>query len=343
MRSSQSRTVTISTGTILRVVGILAALALAWLIRDILLVVFTAMLLAGVVYPFARFAEARRIPKGLAVFVFYLLLFGTMALIIGLLVPRVVDQMHSLVSSYGQTGWLLGDRTMWDALLAKVGESSSWQSALEGIKGQTSQVVGGLFSTVGDVFAGFVTFFAVLVLSFYMILEEDAVKNVFRNLIPSEYQDFASRLVWQMMDKLGGWMRGQLVLGLIIGVLYFFAYWAIGVPYALLLALLGGLLEFIPYIGPFISAVPAVILGLSISPTHAVVALVATIVIQRIENDIVVPKVMQKAVGLNPIVSLVAFMVGAKLFGAVGAIFSIPVATAASVALMEIIRFQKES
>ncbi len=332
----------ISTGTIFRVVGVLAALALCWIIRDILLIVFTAVLLAGVIYPFARFAQARRVPKGLAVFIFYLLLFGTIGLLFGLLVPRIVDQMRSFVSSYGQAGLFFGDRATWEALLTKVGAGGTWQTAFDGIKGQTSQVIGGLFSTVGDVFGGLVTFFAVLVLSFYMILEESAVRNVFQNLVPLEYQGFASRLIGQMIDKLGGWMRGQLVLGLIIGVLYFVAYWAIGVPYALLLALLGGLLEFIPYIGPFIAAVPAVILGLSISPTHALIALLATVVIQRIENDIVVPKVMQKAVGLNPIVSLIAFMVGAKLFGVVGAIFAIPVATAASVALVEIIRFQKQ-
>ncbi len=342
MRSTQSRMVTISTGTIFRVVGVLTAVALAWIIRDILLIVFTAMLLAGVIYPFARFAEAWRIPKGVAVFVFYLLLFGTIVLLFGLLVPRIVEQMRSFVNSYGQAGGLLGDRAMWEMLLSKFGVGGTWQGALDGFKGQTSQVIGGLFNTVGDVFGGLVTFFAVIVLSFYMILEEGAVRNVFNNLIPTEYQHFASRLVGQMIEKLGGWMRGQLVLGIIIGALYFFAYWIIGVPYALLLALLGGLLEFIPYIGPFIAAVPAVILGLSVSPTHALIALAATILIQRIENDIVVPKVMQKAVGLNPIVSLIAFMIGAKLFGVVGAIFAIPVATAASVALIEIIRFQRE-
>lgn len=341
MLPSQSRLVVISTGTILRVVGVLAALGVAWLIRDILLIVFTAMLLAGVVYPFARWAQARRIPKGLAIFVFYLVLFGAIILLFSLLVPRIVIQMRSFVSSYDQAGWLFGDRAMWESLLNKVGLEGSIEGALGGLRGQIERVMGTLFSTLTNVFGGVVTFFAVLVLSFYMILEETAVKNVFHNLVPSEYQELASRLVWQIMDKLGGWMRGQLILGLIIGSLYFIAFWAIGVPYALLLALLGGLLEFIPYIGPFIAAVPAVILGFSVSPTHAIGALVATVVIQRIENDIIVPKVMQRTVGLNPIVSLIAFMVGAKLFGVVGAIFAIPVATAASVAIVEIVHFQK--
>lgn len=341
MPSPSSRLVVVSTGTILRVVGILAAIAVAWMIRDILLIVFTAMLLAGVVYPFAQWAEARRIPKGIAVFVFYLLLFGTMFLLLGLLVPRIIEQMRSLVTSYAHAGWFFGNRDTWDALLNRIGLDGNLQTALSGLPAQAERVLGGVLNTVTDVFSGVVTFFAVLVLSFYMILEEGAVKHLFHNLIPSEYQELASRLVWQIMDKLGGWMRGQLILGLVIGFLYFVAFWAIGVPYALLLALLGGLLEFIPYIGPIISAVPAVILGFSVSPTHALGALIATIIIQRIENDIIVPKVMQRTVGLNPIISLIAFMVGAKLFNIVGAIFAIPVATAASVVIVEILQFQK--
>ncbi len=342
MSTSQSRLVIVSTGTILRVVGVLAALAVAWMIRDILLIVFTAMLLAGVLYPLAHWAQARRIPKGIAVFVFYLLLFGTVIVLLSLLVPRIIEQMSSFIASYKPAGDIFGAHASWEAALSRFGFGGSWQEAVGSLQAQTEQMVGGLFSTVGNVFDGLVTFSAVIVLSFYMILEESAVVNVFNNLIPNKYQEFASKLVWQVIDKLGRWMRGQLVLGIIIGVLYFLAFWAIGVPYALLLAILGGLLEFIPYIGPLIAAVPAVLLGLSVSPTHALLALIATIVIQRLENDIIVPKVMQRALGLNPIVSLIAFMVGAKLFGVVGAIFSIPVATAASVVLVEVMNFQKE-
>jgi predicted PurR-regulated permease PerM len=200
MGPPSSRLVIISTGTILRVVAVLATIAVAWLIRDILLIVFTAMLLAGVVYPFAHFAEAKRIPKGITVFIFYLLLFGTILLILGLLVPRVIEQMGSFVSSYDQAGWLFGDRTKWQELLHRVGVETNLQGALAGLRGQTERVIGGLFTTVGDVFSGVVTFFAVLVLSFYMILEESAVKDVFRNLVPSQYQEFISRLIWQMME-----------------------------------------------------------------------------------------------------------------------------------------------
>ncbi len=335
--SSQTRVVSISTGTILRTCAILIALGIAWLIRDILLTVFTAMLLAGVVYPLARWAQAHRIPKALVVFAFYLLLFGIMLAAFALLVPAILDEVRSFVSSYGEVSSSFSQAM---DFLKRLIEPHGLQQLSTAVQGQTD-LFGGVMGVLNTVFGGVVGFFAVLVLSFYMILEESAAKNLFRNLVPAEYQEFAARLVWQMVDKLGAWLRGQLVLGLIIGILYFIGFSLIHLPYALLLALVGGLLEFIPYIGPFISAVPAVILGLSVSLTHGLITLGVIIIIQQLENNVFVPKVMQRAVGLNPIVSLVAFMVGAKLFGTVGAIFSIPVATAASVALVEILRFRR--
>lgn len=339
MPSAQPRLISISTSTIVRALAILMALGIAWLIRDILLTVFTALLLAGVVYPFVRWAKARHIPRGAAVLAFYVFLFGAIILALSLLIPAILDELHSFVSLYGQsTPWFSGSADY----LRRLIEPNGIQRLSAALQSQ-SDLVGGLFGALSSVFGSVVSFFAVIVLSFYMILEESAVKNLFRNLIPAEYQDFVTRLIWQVVDKLGAWMRGQLILGLIIGVLYFIGFITIGLPYALLLAIIGGLLEFVPYIGPFIAAVPAVIFGLSISPLYALLTLGVVVIIQQLENNVIVPKVMQRAVGLNPIVSLVAFMVGAKLFGAVGAIFAIPVATAASVVLVEVMRFRREA
>jgi predicted PurR-regulated permease PerM len=191
------------------------------------------------------------------------------------------------------------------------------------------------------VFNGVAGFLIVLVLAFYIVVEDDAIKTLFVNVIPSEYQSFATQVAVRVIEKLGDWMRGQLLLGLIIGVLYFIGLIAVGVPYPLLLALFGGLVEFIPYIGPFISAIPVVFLAFTVSPMHAGLALIVIVVIQQLENNVIVPKVMQRAVGLNPIVSIIAFMVGAQLFGMIGAIFSIPVATGLSVAISEYHRWER--
>lgn len=342
MASSQPRVISVSTGTIIRIIAILLGVAVLWMIRDILLLLFSAMLLAGVIYPFSQWAARHRIPKGLAVGVFYILMFGVVILAFALLIPAIRDEANTL----------LGSGPVYDALKTVVDPLKSFSEQYGFVGGvpkdfsaiidQATRTFGGVVGTLTEVFGGIAGFLIVLVLAFYLIVEDRALKNVFRNLIPDRYHEFATNLIVQIIDKLGSWLRGQLVLGLIIGVLYFIGLSFIQVPYPLLLALLGGLLEFIPYLGPFVAATPILFLAFSVSPTRALLALALIILIQQLENNLIVPKVMQKAVGLNPIVSIVAFMVGAQLFGVVGAIFAIPVATAASVAIVETSRFYRE-
>jgi predicted PurR-regulated permease PerM len=338
---SHPQFVAITTGTILRTLLIFVGLGVAWLIRDILLAVFVAILLAGLIYPWADWAAKRRIPRGIAVLVFYLLLLGILATAFALIVPALLSETRTLIARYGG-GELLNDFQDFLNTVRQLFEQyalrGDWRSVLSGLFRQASAT----FEVLSSIFGGIAGFLIVLVLSFYMVVEDSAVRGVFHNLVPERYQKFGSHVIWEMVQKLGGWLRGQLLLGLIIGALYFIGFSIIGVPYALLLALLGGLLEFIPYIGPFIAAVPAVFLAFTDSPWRALMALILILVIQQLENHVLVPKVMQRTVGLNPIISIIAVMVGFKLFHVVGAIFAIPVATAISVALMEVLRYRRE-
>jgi len=130
-------------------------------------------------------------------------------------------------------------------------------------------------------------------------------------------------------DKLGAWLRGQIVLSLAIGVITWFVLTILGIPFALPLAILAGFLEIIPTIGPIIAAIPAVIVAFAISPFMGLVVMLAYVGIQVAENNILVPKIMQKAVGLNPVVILVAILIGANLMGIIGALLSIPLVSAA--------------
>jgi len=125
-------------------------------------------------------------------------------------------------------------------------------------------------------------------------------------------------------------MLGQLFLMLIIFALDATGLYLIGVPYALILGIFAGVLEIIPYVGPIISAVPGVILGFLISPTVGFLAILVYLISQQLESNLIVPQVMKKAVGLNPVTTIVALLVGARLGGVLGAIISIPVATAIS-------------
>jgi predicted PurR-regulated permease PerM len=342
MQNDAPKIVSITTGTILRTVAVLIGIGLLWLIRDILLYVFTAILIAGVVYPIAKWAETRKVPKGLAVLLFYVLFFSVLAFAFARLVPAVLSELGQLVSTQGPQAEVMRGIVDWlKGMTEQYGLQENLSDSVSTLQEYAQRVFGGLLSALSSVFGGIAALVVVLVLSFYMIVEESAARTLFLNVIPTRYQEFASRLVWLVIDRLGGWLRGQMLLGLIIGFLYFLGYWAIGVPYALLLALLGGLLEFIPYVGPFIAAVPAIFFAFTDSPMRALAAFILILVIQQLENNVIVPWVMRRAVGLNPIVSIVAFMVGAKLFGVVGAIFAIPVATAASVVIIESLKFHR--
>ncbi|MSR85137.1 AI-2E family transporter [Candidatus Uhrbacteria bacterium] len=342
---SAPRLIAISTGTILKTIAIFIGLAMLWLIRDILIYIFSAILLAGVIYPFASWAAAHRIPKGLSVIIFYIFIFGMIGATVSLLIPALVDQSRNFVSLSGaSSGWVSELLNSLKQFSEQHGLTQNLPSSVVGFETQLQSAFGGLFGLVTGIFGGIVGFFVVLILSFYLVVEDSAIRKLFHNFVPERYQEFAAQVSWQMMNKLGAWFRGQVFLGLIIGILYFIGFSIIGVPYALLLAVIGGLLEFIPYVGPFMAAVPALLLAFLAfpdSPVRVVATLVLMLIIQRLENDIIVPKVMQKAVGLNPIVSIIAFMVGAQLFGVVGAIFAIPVATAISVALTEVMRFRE--
>jgi len=168
----------------------------------------------------------------------------------------------------------------------------------------------------------------ILVISFYLTVQEKGVKRFIMSLTPAKHQSYLSSLIERIQRKMGGWLRGQLLLMLIVGILTYIALRLIGLKYALVLALIAGILEIVPYIGPIISAIPAVILGFVQSPFLALLVIILYILIQQIESQIIAPQVMRRAVGLNPIITIIAILIGAKLAGILGIILAVPITAA---------------
>ena len=334
--SSSSSVHDLSFTSLFRILAFILGTWILWQISDILLYCFIAILLAGVIYPLANWGLRYRIPKIVTVLCVYLGLLGVLALILTLLVPALIEQSKALVNVYGVylggATNLLQDIDIFQQIQRN---GLNFASGFGGIPSQVQAFFGNAFSVIVDIFGGIAGFVIVLVLALYMVIEDSAIKKIFHQWVPKEYQEFASRLVSLVMEKLGGWMRGQLLLCLIIGLLYMVVFLALGVPYWLLLAVLGGLFEFVPYVGPILSAIPAVFLAFTVSPALGLATLIALVIVQQLENNLIVPKIMQHTVGLNPIISILAFLIGAKLFGIIGAIVAIPVALAISVVLIE--------
>lgn len=327
----------ITASTIVKIILVFIIFYLLYLVRDILAIVFISVVLASAFDPSIDWMQKRKIPRALGILLIYLLAFLVLTSAVSLIVPPIVEQSSDLInkfpgfSQYISAGVdLIKEYSHKDGALQNLINSQKnfpeFMSALQGI-----------FSRISGLFGGIVTFFLVLVLTFYITVEENAIKKLIWAVVPEKHQVYTMNLVNRMQTKIGLWLRGQLILSVVIFTLIYAALSILGIKYALILALIAGLTEFIPYLGPALAAIPGIFLAFT--QGGLMLALFTSIVyylVQLTENNIIVPKVMQKVVGLNPIISITVLMIGFKLAGVAGAILSIPVATAISVFIKDV-------
>ncbi|PIR67035.1 MAG: hypothetical protein COU51_00750 [Parcubacteria group bacterium CG10_big_fil_rev_8_21_14_0_10_36_14] len=333
----------VSIWAVLKVVLVILALFFMYLIRDILVIFIVALILATLIDPFADWFARKRIPRALAVLLIYIVLIGILSAVLVLLIPPLVEQSGQLVKNLSiysddvvNSVTALKDLAVSKGFVSESGESLG--SLQAGIPGALS----GVFSTFKGFLGGVITFVLILVLTFYMVVEGNALKKFFKSIAPERYRPHLVGLMTRAQHKIGLWLRGALVLGLIIGTLVYIGLMILGVKYALVLAILAGILELVPYFGPPASAVPAVFLAFSQAPIKGLLVLIIYVVIQQLENHILVPKIMQKAIGLNPVVSILSLGIGYTLAGILGALLAIPVATAISVFATDFIELEKK-
>ncbi len=170
-----------------------------------------------------------------------------------------------------------------------------------------------------------------------MTMQKDALKKGIKMLVPQKHKRYAVYLADRIQEKMGHWLQGQLVLNVVVGGLIYLALFLLGVPYALVLALIAGFLEFIPNIGPIIATIFATVVALTVSPLVAIMTVTVFIIIQQLENHFIVPLVMKKVVGLNPVVVITVILIGFKLGGPLGALMAVPITTALSVFIKDLL------
>lgn len=298
---------------------------------------FIAFVLFSVVNPIVDKLHNHHVPRPLGVMVIYLLLFTVVISTFVLLVPPVIDQTRDLLKSFPE----YADKTLLG--FSQIKEYSAQYGILDDVKNNLDAVqegigggVKGVFSMVSDIFGGVARFFIILVIAFYMVVDRGSLGGFLGNIIPVTYKNRVLADIRGIQEKLGLWARAQLILSVVIFVLTFVLLSIFKIKYALVLALLAGLTEFIPYLGPILSAIPAVFLGFLQSPVSALIVLGIYFVVQQIENIVLVPQVMKKAVGINPIISIIALMSGFKLAGIFGAVIAIPFVVAVSVLINDV-------
>ncbi len=332
----------ISTWSIVKVFLVFLAAWFLFTIRDVIAIVFVSLILAASLDPWVDKMEKLKIPRGISVVMIYILLFAFITLVLVLLVPAIAAQLQEISKEVPNIyGKLVEFVSTSQGAITEDNITAELQENLQFLQATLIQATGNVFGALVGIFGGIISFLSVLVITFYITVEEEAIKRVVIFSVPAKHQGYILSLINRVQKKIGLWLRGQLILMFIIGLLTYVSLKIIGVDYALVLALLAGIAEFIPFLGPLIAAIPAVFVAFVQKPILALFVVIVYSIIQQAENNLIVPKVMQKAVGLNPLVVIVALLVGGQVAGVVGAILAIPVTTALSVIARDKLGFKE--
>ena len=296
----------------------------------ILLGVLLAVILSGPVEALHRY----KVPKAVSS---PLIVVGTLAalFLVGyLFLPHLAQEATELAFQLPSAISNLIDRV--EQLASRLGLSLDLggedPSLIDFIRQHVGGILG-LFSTLVFTIAGIV---AAIFLGAYLAASPDPVVNWIIRLFPPDRRTRVREVLSKGRDNLLSWFKGQLISMTIIGVLSTIALWLIGIPGAVILGILSGVLEFVPYVGPILSAVPPALLGLAGNPIDALYVVVAYLAIQQIESNIVTPLVMRRAVDVHPAVAISVVMLLATVFGLLGAFLAIPIAVVTGVLVKEL-------
>lgn len=312
--------VDISHRTILFVAIFLISLWIVYLIIDIILLLFVAFILVSALSPIVETLTKWKMPRTFAILVIFVIVIGLVVGLVTIGITPLISQTSNLFQALSEVLVNLLNSNYFD------------QSVIhDELSTFSHQIIGFSLSLVENL----VAYVSVVVITFYLLL----YKPKFEGMLPKLFgvrKDQAKRLLERIEFKLGAWLRGQLILSVTVGALVYLGLVVLGMPFALPLAILAAFLEAIPVIGPIISAIPAVLLALTVSPFLALIVAVFYFIIQELEGHIIVPQVMKLAVGLNPIFVIIAITVGGRLLGIGGAILSVPIAVVIQVILDEL-------
>jgi len=317
------RKIEISHRTIVFTVLFLLFLWFLYSIRDIILELVVALLIMAILDPIVSRLSKYKIPRALSVMLVYVVAISVFAFVIGTIIPPLIEQSSAFAGGLPKYLGNIGVSTFVSQQII-----SQILSQLGTLPGQAVKLSVSIFSNV----LGVVT---VLILAFYLLLTREKLDEALGFFFGNARKKEVSGLVDKLEKRLGGWARGELALMFLVGSLTYIGLTILGIPYSLPLAILSGLLEIIPYLGPIISAIPGIIIGLGISPLIGLAALAVYFLVQQIENYVFVPKVMEKSVGVNPIITLLALAIGFRMAGVVGVVMSVPVVISVQVLVKE--------
>lgn len=325
-------TFSITTGTIVRGVLLVAGALLLFVLRDLVLLVVTAVVIASAIEPGVTALLRRKFSRTFAVVTIYATLLASVGIFVFLFLPSLfadfsifLGSMPSYLESLNRGGAL-------DQYAQIFGVEQPVLSSSADVLQATREAFNlGAFdsavSVIARVFGGLASGVLIFVLSFYFALVETGVDDFLRVVTPKKHLSYVLGLWRRSQRKIGLWMQGQLLLAVIIGVIVYLGLMILSVPHALVLAVIAGLFEIIPVFGPVLSAIPAVAIAtVEGGVTLGVLVIALFVIAQQFENHLIYPLVVTRVVGVPPILVIISLIAGAQLAGFLGILLSVPVA-----------------
>ncbi len=318
----------ISTAAIFKFVIIVLFFVLLYQVRQVIFILFFAIIIASAVNSFGLWLDRKRIPRLLGILILYLIVFLLIVFILTLIIPFFSQEIGQLTEDLPR--FIAQITASLEAIKSETGTFdiiSQFVGILDGFSQflqESSQSAVGL---IINVFGGIISFFSVVVISFYLSVMRGGIDQFLKSVVPDKYEKYILDL-WHRSEKnLGRWFQVQLLLSLIVGFMTFVGLSLLGVKFALILAGLAMILELVPNVGPVLAGIPAVGLAFFLSPSLGFWTLALYIGIQQIENHLLTPLIMGRTLGINPVVVVISLLVGFNLAGILGMILAVPVAT----------------
>lgn len=310
-------TVSVNPSIVVFTVFLLLGLYFLYYIRSILVLLLLAFIIVAALDPFVDTLQRRvKLPRVASVLVVYLITFGLLGGLLALVIPPLANELYQLVRAFEVPA----------SIEAEIRDLRFTVNELGNLAERIGTSVSMLFNVVTSTFSGILALFTLIVISVYMMLDRPRMHMKVAWFSREEkHLELAKRFLDSVEVQLGSWVRGQAILMLTIGVVTYIGLSLLSIPYALPLAIVAGLLEVLPNIGPTVAAIPAIIFAfIFISPLMAGVTTLFYILVQQLENNILVPKIMRDNADVNPLVSIVTILIGLKMAGFLGALLAIP-------------------
>lgn len=334
MNNDGIQRISITTGTMLRGALVLLGLFLIWYLSDILLVILTSIVIASFVESAVPYFKKWRLGRVAGVAILYIVSVLVLATMFYLFAPLLITEISNfagLIAAYLPGVEFLDYFTSKEFsgakdIVAGLENNLSVSELLEVSEAFVQNLSGGFINILSVAFGSIFNFILIIVISFYLSIQERGIENFLRIVLPSQYEDYAIDLWARSRRKISFWIKGQMLLALLVGVLTYLVLALLGVEYALILAIIAGVMELIPY-GVLIAIVPAVMLSYAANGlSQALVVSGAYLIIHQFEAFLFAPLLIGKTVGLSPLVVILAIMIGFELAGVWGIVLGIPVA-----------------